>query len=330
MYKTLAVLIVMIMFIGSTFAQTPMVDRLINEGVDLFDQGDYDAAIKKYEKAIDLNPKNMAARYELAYTWYTKGDFKKAIEHSQVVVQVKKDYWIDAIVIYGASYENLGKSKRAIKIFEEGLKERPDHAQLRYNAALSYFNLKQYDLAERYLTIAVEQDKANTSAHLLLANVELVRGEKLKSMMALYYFLLLEQNTDRTIKAFDMLQAIWENLAKSGEAIGTSKTTTFSSPFKNVELKLATNQLGLQLPTELQTFTARSQYFTQCLSAEVGNIDGFWKLVYVDFYADIDKKGFALPFANFAAQSKYKDDVVQWLGTHYKLFGEFTKWMSAQ
>jgi tetratricopeptide (TPR) repeat protein len=198
-----------------TSAQSPMVDKLIDEGVVLFDLGKYDEAIKKYERALDLNPKSMAARYELAYTYYTKGDYYKALEHSRIVSQAESEYWIDGMVIYGASYESLGKSSRAIKVFEKALAKRPDHTKLRFNAALSYFSTKQYEKAEQYTTIVIEQDKANTSAHLLLANIELMRGDKLGSMMALYYFLLLEQNGDRSLKAYEMLTAIWDSLAKS-------------------------------------------------------------------------------------------------------------------
>jgi tetratricopeptide (TPR) repeat protein len=326
-------LIVLLFFVSTAVlasAQSPMVDKLIDEGVVLFDLGKYDEAIKKYERALDLNPKSMAARYELAYTYYTKGDYYKALENSRIVSQAESEYWIDGMVIYGASYESLGKSSRAIKVFEKALAKRPDHTKLRFNAALSYFSTKQYEKAEQYTTIVIEQDKANTSAHLLLANIELMRGDKLGSMMAFYYFLLLEQNGDRSLKAYEMLTAIWDSLAKSGKSQNDGKVITLQSTSKNIEFQLAALAAKVETTTEPHLHAARTKLFTSAIASYATPPEGFWKNIYYDFYSQLETKGFALPFAYFTAQCKYNAQSAEWLAQNYALFGSFTSWMSAQ
>ena len=47
-------------------------DAVTDQGTKLFDQGDYDAAIKKYREAHTLCPTNGWTYYEMGYTVQTK------------------------------------------------------------------------------------------------------------------------------------------------------------------------------------------------------------------------------------------------------------------
>lgn len=289
-------------------AQTPLVEKLINEGIELYDLGKYDEAIARYEKALSLHPRNMAARYELAYTYYTKGDYDKAIEHSRVVAQAKRDYWIDGVVIYGASLEHKGLSKRAVVVFEQAFEKHSGHPGLRYNAALSYFSLKKYDLAEQNLHLSIENDRANPSAHLLMANVALARGDKAKCLMALYYFLLLEPDSERSPKVFDLLQHVAEHMVKSGQ-VDVAKEVRADSV-------VAHEKFTLGLLTMLKTDSAK--------------YSGFWKDKYLDFFYELNQKGYGAPLAYFTAQCKFKQETIDWSATNFRLFGDFVEWMSKQ
>ncbi|MFT3738127.1 MAG: tetratricopeptide repeat protein [Breznakibacter sp.] len=294
-------------------AQTPLVEKLMEEGIELYDLGKYDEAIARYEKALSLHPRNMAARYELAYTWYTKGNYDKAIEHSRIVVQADDDYWIDGVVIYGASLENKGLSKRAVKVFEQGIAKRPDHPQLRYNAALSYFSLKQYALAEQYLSVSIENDRANPSAHLLMANTALAQGDKNKCLMALYYFLLLEADSERSAQALVLLQSVAGHVMKSGQ----------------VEVALPDGDGGTTA-SEVDVHVKFTLGFLKYLEADKSKYSGFWRGKYVDFFSELYQKGYGAPLAYFTIQSRHKQEMIDWSAANYKSFGAFVDWMSQQ
>jgi lipoprotein NlpI len=43
-------------------------EQLINEGVQLHDRGEFEAAIEKYDAVLKTEPANEAARYEKSYS----------------------------------------------------------------------------------------------------------------------------------------------------------------------------------------------------------------------------------------------------------------------
>ena len=47
-------------------------NTMTKEGMKMFDEGDYDGALKKYRQALMLCPQNGSASYELGYTLRTK------------------------------------------------------------------------------------------------------------------------------------------------------------------------------------------------------------------------------------------------------------------
>ena len=51
-------------FFSYTFSQDNSADALINEGVELHDDGKYEDAIKKYEEALKIEPRYLSARHE--------------------------------------------------------------------------------------------------------------------------------------------------------------------------------------------------------------------------------------------------------------------------
>src|ERR1700674_4851872 len=61
--------------------------QLIKEGVALHDQGDYDAAISRYEQVLRENPKNVEALYEMSFSYYLKKDCQKSLEMAFKAVQ---------------------------------------------------------------------------------------------------------------------------------------------------------------------------------------------------------------------------------------------------
>lgn len=98
------------------------IEELVKEGVQLYDNGDYNKAIEVYKKALELEPKSTLANYELALTYFTTGNYEKAIEHSDIVLKQKSDYIIQAYITKGSALDQLGKTKESIKLFEKAIK----------------------------------------------------------------------------------------------------------------------------------------------------------------------------------------------------------------
>jgi tetratricopeptide (TPR) repeat protein len=313
-----------------SWGQTPLIDKLINEGIGFYDTGKYDEAIQKYEKVLELSRSNLTARYELALTFYTKCDYDKAIDHSRIVMQAEGEYYEESALIYGASLENQNKSKRAVKVFEMAIAKHPDNAQLHYNAALSYFKLKGYNTAERHVTLSLDQDIANPAGHLLLANIMLAKGEKLKCMMSLYYYLLIEQDSERTPKAFELLQNIWEYELQNAKNNRNTAAVTEMNSFKMTEISMGKLLVNDTTQNEMNRFQVRTSSFLKAISETQWDELFFWKTRYIDFFSHIHQKGYDNSYAAFISQCKYKVDVMTWISDHYPQFGSFTDWMEKQ
>lgn len=187
------------------FAQSN-IEGYVKKGVQYHDNGEYDKAIETYKKALELDPKSTLVNYEIALSYFTKGDYEKAIEYSDVVLKQKSDLMMQAYLTKGSALDVLGKTKESIKLFEKAIKETGDHYLLYYNLALNYFKTSELDKAEPNLIKAIELNPNHASSHLMLANIHNQQENPVQTLLAVHYFLFLEPNSNRSYEAFQMLQ----------------------------------------------------------------------------------------------------------------------------
>ena len=74
--------------------------------------------------------------------------------------------------LLGSSHQNNGEYKKALKIFNEGLKYDPKNLALINNLATSYKNLLQYDKAEKLYNEAIEINPKYVNAYVNLGNLK--------------------------------------------------------------------------------------------------------------------------------------------------------------
>ena len=105
---------------------------LINEGVSLFEKGNYDSAIQKYDEALQIDPNHsigynllgMAYRFRFNQTGTQEfkdkeiGSFKKAIE-------IDPKYWV-AYKNLAASLYYQNRKKEAVPYLEKALDLQPN------------------------------------------------------------------------------------------------------------------------------------------------------------------------------------------------------------
>ena len=90
-------------------------ESLLNEGVSLFDNGDYVGAEKKFAEIIGFAPHKNLAHFNFALSKYKQGDYKAAIESFDKVIK-KRSYYVGAAFYYKAiSQLNLGLESDAVK-----------------------------------------------------------------------------------------------------------------------------------------------------------------------------------------------------------------------
>lgn len=109
-----------------------------NNGVDFVAQGKYQEAAKEFEKAVALDPKFHAARYNLALAHYNLGSTKEAIHEFQELVN-SSYYFVNAHYNLGTIYLREGMVDKAIEQLKIVVELEPNHPEAHFNLGYIYF-----------------------------------------------------------------------------------------------------------------------------------------------------------------------------------------------
>jgi len=94
----------------------PEEEKLVVEGMDLYQQGKYAEAIKCFKRAISVNPNYIYAYYDLGLVYYQLSDYRDALHSFKEVLRRREDDLYSRYYL-GATYYHLGEYRRAITQF---------------------------------------------------------------------------------------------------------------------------------------------------------------------------------------------------------------------
>lgn len=321
------------------FGQAANIDTLINRGIRMHDNGDYAGAIKSYEEALKLDKKSTNALYEIAYTYHALKDYDNTILYCNKVLELPySEETDDAYLLIGNSLDLAGKPKEAVEIYLKALSKVPPTYLLYYNLAVTYFGMEEYDAAEEELQSALELNPQHASSHLLLSKVMAKKGKRVKTILTLYNFLLLEPTSARGAEAFTRLENLWkEGVKKESEKNITITLGNSNDEFSVAEMSLymaqATNLSELNKgKTQGQLFYENTNTFFSTLSELKKNKTGFWWNFYVDFYSEMQKKNHTETFCYFISLAKEntkqttESEANLWLSSHDQQITDFDNW----
>jgi len=103
-----------------------------NFGNFLIGEGRADEAITHYQKAVQINPKNVEAHYNLGNVLIKEGSVDEAIVHFQKALQISP-HFAEAHYNFGNVLFHKGRVDEAITHFQTALQIRPDNAEAHYN-----------------------------------------------------------------------------------------------------------------------------------------------------------------------------------------------------
>lgn len=332
------VIVVLAVICSIGWGQNLEVELLIKKGISLHEKGFYEDAIKKYQAALEIEPLNMLAHYEIAYAYMESKKWEEALYHSKQVVRENGDYWLEAVMVNGAALDNLGESKKAIKLYQKALKKKPDNYLLYYNLGISLFGEEDYEGAESAVQKAILNNRQHTSSHLLLANIKMQQGQRLKSALPLYFFLLYEQDSDRSVEAWDQLQVIWLSAAIKNKGVIAIKANpkALSSGLGAGEIGMGAIASSFMMDEDVKQlkephkFVNKTQKLFSLLNETKNDDLGFWEIVYLDHFNALFDQGYIESFAYFISNCKYKPEVLTWITENGYEFQKFMNWMELQ
>lgn len=336
--KQLFVLTIMTLLVSNIFGQNEKLNELISQGIAFHDQGKYEDAIMKYKQALEIDKKSTLANYELSYTYFSSGKYEEAIEYSKNVIIQNSDNLHPAYIILGSSLDLTGKAKDAIKIYEEGVKKFPNSYLLNYNIALTCYNQKEYDKAENAAIKAIILKPTHGSSHLILSVIMRDKGQRVKSILAMYYFLLLEPNSNRSLTNYNSLK----NQLGQGVERKDEKNINVSVPFSSKSDDFGAAEMMISLleaskyteenkdKTEMEIFIEKNKSIFGILGELKKENRGFWWDFYVTKFYDLNQSNNYEAFSYYISQSTKNEIIKNWITENPTKINKLVDWMKKE
>lgn len=312
-------------------------DNLIQQGIALHDNGEFEKAIEKYNEALEINPNSSLANYEISYSYLSLNDYNNAIKFSKKVVDNKNGHELHSYIVYGTALDMLGKTKKSIKVYEEALKTY-DHYLLHYNHAISCFNMGDIDKAYESAINGILTNNSHASSHLLLSNIMEQKGSRIKSALPLYFFLLIEPNSPRSKAVYEMLvnkldYGVEKKTDKDIDVkipLNDSEDSDFGAAEMMISLSKASNYTEENVgKSEMELFAENNESIFSVLGELKKKKDeGLWWDFYVSFFYDIVQNDHTKAYSYYISQSSGKQEVYDWVQSHREELDNFLNWIN--
>ncbi len=177
-----------------SFGQNSEIESLVQEGIALHDQGEYEKAVEMYKMALSIDPNSSLVNYEISFSYFSAKDYKNAEKYSKKVIEINNGNLLGAYITYGSALDMQGKINKSIKVYEKAMKDF-DNYLLYYNHAISCFNSGKINKAYESALKAINNNSSYASSHLILSKIMEKQGVRIKAMLPIYFFLLIEPNS---------------------------------------------------------------------------------------------------------------------------------------
>ena len=315
-----------------------VVQALIEEGIRLHDQGNYDGAIQKYTDALELNKDNPEALSEIAYSYFAKGDYQASLLNGQNAAKYKSDYLNAIYVLIGSNLDVLGKPKQAIQVYNKVLEAEPNDYNIHYNLAVTYSGLKENRKAIQHLKKSVTLNPLHASSHLVLATLYYEDSYRIPALLAFARFLILEPNSGRTEQALNNFQHIlmWGISKESDNQINIVMPETspdYDGDFRSIEMFLSlfgaaqfTENNENNSPIEnIQTGLGSVFSMLSKKNEEEAKIGFVWEY-YVPYFIELYQKDFTQPFVYHIFQLAQDEKIQAWITENQDSIQSFLDW----
>ena len=338
--KRIIIICISLLFTCFAFAQEDT-ESLVRVGIKLHDEGEFIKAIETYKKALAIEPDSPIINYEISLTYMSLKDYENALKYSDIVLKLNKGALIEAYNVKGSALDYLGKTKEAIEVYKEAIEKLGGSNLLYYNLSYSYFRIKDFTLAEETIILAIKENPYHSSSHLLLAYIQAESKKLSQSLLCLYYFLLLEPDTERSYTAI----LLFDRLCKEAVPVQEGKQTividgpksSANDYFANIDFMLkliiASHQLdeeNLKQNSDDKFIDTTKSFFSLFDIIDEKNKDAgnnFWRNFYLPFFSELTKENHVTAFCYYITQSANKN-TFKWAEDNQESMEKFINWLN--
>lgn len=300
-------------------AQDTQLTEIGQEGIRLHDAGLYNEAIEMYKKGLAIDKKSTFLNYEIGYSYSALKDYKKAISYAKKALKTKDQNSLSAYTLLGNSYDYIGQTKKSIATYEKAIGDYPDAALLHFNYGITLYGQGMRTEAEAQFLESVSLNPSHTSSNYYLGLLKADQGMKTQTHLALYFFLLLEPNSERSENALRVLDKISKaNITKEGNNeinINVNMLEGENNDFMAADLLLSFGSMSSLLESSTEdgekVKKTKSEMFYENFGGILDLLENtregkkgvYWE-VYYDLFADLKATDNLEAFSYFITQKR--------------------------
>ena len=321
------------------FGQNP--NEKLDQAIKLMDSGKVDESIVLLKEGRKLEPDRFDYPYEMAYAYYMKGEFTESIK---LLEQIENHKSVSDVLfqLLGNSYDNIKNPKKAIEVYERGLKKFPNSGNLYLELGVMHLDDKDMNVALSYFEKGIEVAPAFPSNYFWASKIFCKSTEEVWGMIYGEIFMNLERNSKRTAEISKLLFDTYKSEIKfTGE---NSFSVSFS---KNSTLNASdlTNPGAFKLPFGVGVY--EPTLMLSMLSVKTIDINSL-DIIRTNFIDNYFSKGFDKTYPNvlFSYQKQIKDaghieaynhwilmkgdeaGFGKWLSSNKEKWDNFVKWFT--
>ncbi|WP_406539571.1 tetratricopeptide repeat protein [Fibrobacter sp.] len=142
------------------------VKKLVDQGVQFHEQGQYDEAIAKYKEAEKKDPKSALVKYEMAFTYHAKRDLDKSLTYARAATKLKTDGIEENLYsLLGTVYDDKGMPDSALAVYREAFAKVPNSFNIPYNASITYMRMNNADSAYAWIKRSINNSRVHEGSH---------------------------------------------------------------------------------------------------------------------------------------------------------------------
>jgi tetratricopeptide (TPR) repeat protein len=212
------ILVITIVFTSNNLFAQSGVESAKVKGLGYLHSGQSDSALLFLHQSMLEGVKDGEVLGGIALAYFLEGNEEKALEMAREARKRRYTTTSDAYLAGALAHELLGDARKRNRWLSAGLKSFPNDYLLLYHAGRVTI-LDSPNKAEAFLLKAVHNEPGFGPAHLLLGESMFRKGEHLKAILPLFYYLLLHHDVDESPSLVAGLEHLFTNWAVSSEGI---------------------------------------------------------------------------------------------------------------
>jgi tetratricopeptide (TPR) repeat protein len=330
MKKTIYCLL-FVLLVSNLSAQnnTSRANELIRQGIASHDNGDYAKAIEYYTQALEETPDDPVIYYEMAFSYLYAENYEKTLECAEKGISFaegQRDMLPGLYDLKASALDDLGRPEEAAALYIETIRRfGAESTLLYYNLGLTYYRMNNKAGARDAIISNLGINPNHPSSNFLLGKILFDENKKSQSLYCLYYFILLEPNTERSIEARDMIEDILAQgteiqIESSGDYMAFDLIISIAGVSNEENQGLNEDELFLRKTRSIFTI------FGELLSSGDKIPEGIWKDHLFPFFYRIAQSEHLETFCHYTSFASSKESEA-WLYQNRDKVDDFFDWL---